>query len=666
MDIPMPGPRATRAARPALVAAPTVVPEARTGRRASTDSRYYDFRTHLVIAEQSRWFGRLDSIVCDWLSSKADGIEPGRDVLVRSESADASVAHAVVGGRDVARYVLMERGDQGIWRSEIIAASSGEDAGWCSIHIANSTSRFASRPKVVSEILGSIEVQDGGSDLIDDSWIVGPAQVGELVAVLRDEDRALPVFLAATADGGDVGKLADWARPRMRELAGLAHRYILDPAARRLLEEEMGPYHAVVPGTIRSFAPRPVPRDRTDARRHRTLGADRLSRMGHRAAATFLGRIARFEVAATPETADVRDVRRAFEDKDAQEIFNRARRRVGRHDEPTPAGSEPRTGHVPGPAEPTPERPLHVAVEESVGTRDPAPSVDTPTTDDRPHAAGAGAGTVAAAASSRVLAELRTLFEVDDLEEVVVAARMYIEAVSEAEGAMTAVRASQRESEDQARENRLLLEEYERELADERERRETAEATARLAWTHLGTTNPDESDIAPAAPVVPKSFSAIVSAIDDHLDAWVVFTGDRAVTEDLDDIDTQGNGAANCWRALNALADYARCVEDGSWSGGDFRAYVERTPEGRASFEPGKVAMGESLTVRSNTRMSRARLFGVPQEVDPSGRAHMWAHLRLLKIGMESPRLHFLDDTAGTGRVYVGYIGPHLEIASTN
>jgi len=44
----------------------------------------------------------------------------------------------------------------------------------------------------------------------------------------------------------------------------------------------------------------------------------------------------------------------------------------------------------------------------------------------------------------------------------------------------------------------------------------------------------------------------------------------------------------------------------------------------------------------------------------------MTAHFKLGRIGMVSPRLYFFDDYTKTGKVYIGYIGPHLTNTQTN
>ncbi|WP_298805824.1 hypothetical protein [uncultured Pseudokineococcus sp.] len=147
--------------------------------------------------------------------------------------------------------------------------------------------------------------------------------------------------------------------------------------------------------------------------------------------------------------------------------------------------------------------------------------------------------------------------------------------------------------------------------------------------------------------------------------ARVVFTGDPARALELDDVVHTGLHVQRTWEALLALRDYAAAKADGSVDS-DVQGYLERTPDGMCSWPAGRHARGESSTVQNDPRLRAPRLLPVPVEVDPSGRAPMWAHMKLLSLGQTSPRLHYLDDTRRTGRVYVGYVGRHLPNTQTS
>ena len=74
-----------------------------------------------------------------------------------------------------------------------------------------------------------------------------------------------------------------------------------------------------------------------------------------------------------------------------------------------------------------------------------------------------------------------------------------------------------------------------------------------------------------------------------------------------------------------------------------------------------RFAKGESESVMNNTKRAAQRLLPVPPEVDPTGRVYMWSHFKPPRADMFAPRLHFHDDTRSTGKVFIGYIGRHLD-----
>jgi hypothetical protein len=69
----------------------------------------------------------------------------------------------------------------------------------------------------------------------------------------------------------------------------------------------------------------------------------------------------------------------------------------------------------------------------------------------------------------------------------------------------------------------------------------------------------------------------------------------------------------------------------------------------------------ESDTVRNRGDWHAERVFPVPESIDTDGCAFMESHFRLSAKKSVSPRVYILDATRKDGRVYVGYIGRHLE-----
>ena len=94
--------------------------------------------------------------------------------------------------------------------------------------------------------------------------------------------------------------------------------------------------------------------------------------------------------------------------------------------------------------------------------------------------------------------------------------------------------------------------------------------------------------------------------------------------------------------------------------------YINNVPDGCAGLTPGCHAKGETKATQDHSVYGTARVLPVPAIVDPSGHVFMGAHIRIVKYGSISPRMHYYNDAVGTGKMYVGYIGPHLPNFRTN
>ncbi len=134
--------------------------------------------------------------------------------------------------------------------------------------------------------------------------------------------------------------------------------------------------------------------------------------------------------------------------------------------------------------------------------------------------------------------------------------------------------------------------------------------------------------------------------------------------------------------AEHRIADLDSAIESQSWALGvfdgllaleayantgagfqDFRDWCRRSKHQRVWFANAKkLAMNESEEVMRQPELRKYRLLPVSVGVAPAGRIEMQAHLKLSNASF-APRLYFHDGTRGanaTGKVHVGYIGPHL------
>ncbi|MET8980484.1 hypothetical protein ABZX85_33240 [Streptomyces sp. NPDC004539] len=164
------------------------------------------------------------------------------------------------------------------------------------------------------------------------------------------------------------------------------------------------------------------------------------------------------------------------------------------------------------------------------------------------------------------------------------------------------------------------------------------------------------------APAPPSSRPTTFTELLDRLAELphVRFTGNPKRTKDLDAHGTP-NWVTVAWDALSALDEYAA-----HGNGVGFRQWCDNLPETcRHPFPAGKVTMRESETVANHHDWRRQRTFPVPESVAPTGRLFMQSHLRVGSGNTVSPRLHFHDDSAKSGLVYVGYLGAHLDNTHT-
>ena len=151
-----------------------------TGRRADTsaledstvDHRYYDFSTRLRVLDEGDWTSRLERTVREWLAEKSIPMPEGVPSTHLSEAVDAKIDRLELPGVTASRLTLAEVGEQGEWRTEVLGVARERGDGWISVTVHSQENRFANRPRVVPLLLEGLEVRDGSSELLDDTWIV--------------------------------------------------------------------------------------------------------------------------------------------------------------------------------------------------------------------------------------------------------------------------------------------------------------------------------------------------------------------------------------------------------------------------------------------------------------------------------------------------------------
>jgi hypothetical protein len=153
----------------------------------------------------------------------------------------------------------------------------------------------------------------------------------------------------------------------------------------------------------------------------------------------------------------------------------------------------------------------------------------------------------------------------------------------------------------------------------------------------------------------------------EHLNQWLSVPDSAA--RELDGIDsapTAFTWANTTWRGLRALAAYVQAKQIG-WTGSFWEWCATSGDPFAWPATTKKLAMSESETVQNNDKLYDARIFAVDTALAIDGKLYMGAHLKISEGGGNlAPRVYFHDDTGGsTGKIHVGFVGPHHLVPNT-
>lgn len=122
------------------------------------------------------------------------------------------------------------------------------------------------------------------------------------------------------------------------------------------------------------------------------------------------------------------------------------------------------------------------------------------------------------------------------------------------------------------------------------------------------------------------------------------------------------------WQSLAMLDDYCefRRTESGKEFSGGLREYLKGGYGEAWAISADRYRANESDSVKGSKKFSSERIFNVPKEVDPSGKATMCTHIVIQTKGAISPRIYFQDCIQQIGKIVIGYIGKHPRNTLTN
>jgi hypothetical protein len=583
----------------------------------------------------------------------------------------------------IARYRLEEDNTDGRWVTTLTVSEPVDcrEAGWMWVEVdappapprgegeagpRHPRPKFTAPPRLVRNILGAVDATSGLAHLQDRPRVVFEEEVDDLIDVLCDPDRSILVQVAGYVPEMDqwVDRVEGWTR----HTVGMAATYVLTQGAAAALQKAVGSPHAVPEGAIRSYLPEVDPASLLDARRHRLLAARTLVTSPDWRIRALLASATRRHTLGLPLPARLSRLDRQLARAESSLLFDWADRTAKASLGASPVALR----QPPAPKLTIPDEAVDEAlagiieatvragatVDEPAPPAPPAPPVGPPDGllaalgDLVEEFSGDQDGPVDVTDAEEVLAALRGILVVGrsaQLSQKVLHDRLtrledqHAELVEESRELETHLQDAQLESAEALDQARWL------EAENDRLRVELTKAgLGEVAWAE--TAVPEQA---------PADFEELIAWLGEGRLPNVVFTGDPDEAVALVEHDPVGAWASRAWDGLRALDGYARASLEGAYKG-NFHGYCRSTPPGFPGWSANNHAAVESKSVENNPKMRKQRELPVPEEVDPAGRVFMGAHLKVTAARSLSPRIHYHDDVAGTGKVYVGYIGRHL------
>jgi hypothetical protein len=589
------------------------------------------YRSFFSVEPQVEFARVIESEFADWLKSKQnlrlDDMSPGRHQLADDGTVVEIVSSTSPDGSQLGRFRLQEASG---WTT-VLTTEHGPHTDpwiWLDVHGPDHR-RWTGTPRLARQLLATFDARDGSATLRDHPMLIGQDSADQVVEVICDPDRRGLVFVAGSSEDLPWGPWSNKVGSLLAETVGLSASYLLDPLATKYLADLLGSSHATPAAAIRSYLPEADPADPVDGRRHRVLSTARIAgAASDLPLRRMLGGAARRGMLEQPLPSRLNRVDRLLRRQLAQSIADLV---PAATPVAAPAGGQSLVIELTPTAEPLAARALTGLVEAVLGTAE----YDETSLDEIARLAHQGRASQNALATAS-----QSLLEYDDLLG---------ELQTENARLQTALDDAQLDEATQLETNGQLRDQI-RYLQIELSKAGRGE----LAWAEIPA---DDVTTAPGQ----------ISDIWDKLGELrhVVVTADRETAESLDDHDQLGNIASKVWTVLLALDDYAEARRLGVFNQG-VHPYLRETPSGYRSYSAQGHAASESTLVRTNQKFREQRVFSVPRSIDPDGRTFMEAHFKLGAKRSLSPRLYYLDATQVDGKVYIGYLGPHLPNSKTN
>lgn len=595
-------------------------------------------------------------------------------------------------GSIIERFRLTEvrpnTGGTQTWQTEILAYESSDGVGEVLVHVNDPRENTPGNrpgptgvPKFVRLLLETTAARDGLMFLGNEPRILDEHDEQLVHDLIVDDTRRLPLVLAPTPRGASVDQFTRDVREMTFGMAGQAGVFVLSPSLVPLLEGRTGNLW-LPPGGMRLIPPGTDPATRASAAKSYYVMADRIAERGLKRVGRHWTWQAREHGNNQPWPRHMQRIMRTITEHERDVLlkdlddFVKART----HTRPNQKPAVPRedTEQVIANVYSAPEETLETLGSSrgpGVGGElemEPAPVIDEVAVSDVGvdveeqvrHAL------IAALPDRDIIDEILQVgggvTVIESLEFALLLAGDYDSMHAQLEAKVDAVTSGFQtsESSDEYFEQALELQERVQRLEadlEEAESRLDREAGA-AQWLRRQLIEVGQAESAWAAPHevdLAQDFDSVVEVV--HELAFVEFTGNESITQDLNEMRGSQAAAKKTHRALLALNDYARAKADGAWASGGFSEYLSDAPAGYATISKSILAPKESEDVAKNPKFRKPRELPMPK----GQIVFMEAHIKLSAEATTSPRLHYFDDTAESGKIVVGYIGAHLPNAQT-
>lgn len=540
------------------------------------------------------------------------------------------------------RLTMRERGRRDAdttWTTQVVAfePADAQAEGWVAIDITNDQGMFCATPRLAKDLLSAITLRDGIAPVQGRIQVLDTTEeLLQLKTSLVDPLRRYPIVVVSTGETGELdvsqfrSKVATWTDA----ITGQGQVVMLTGHATKMFNQLLPERLHTPAWTLHTYLPGLEPDNPDEWSRHRLLSTRSLGQRPDGQIRGILTSTARRAAHASTFPPDVDDVTALLRRRLRNDTIAARRTRPAMPTAPAvpaPAAQEPAPAAAMSGAIFVAE-PLAVALEQQV-------------------LQALGLDTLTSAAIDHVVQRLTA--PQDDTQLLLELLDEQDNDLDRARTDLAEATSAQQEAEDLAAELQSLNTDMEG--ANTTLREQNRYLQNELAKTANAATAYD-------LPIPAEELDDFYEIIERMPQLQhVVFTGDEDLVLGLDSGNHNGSEARNAWRALVSLDSYARHHLAGEVK--TFKEYTEGAGPADCRIGAGKCVPTESE--QTVNQFGSHRMFPVPTQVKQSGEVMMLAHIRLGQSDTRAPRLHYYDDVEGTGKIYVGYIGPHLPNTKT-